>query len=325
MTALKTKLRLLITIFFFIVTIACLVLLSPSATSVFAITCPAGTVERVTDSDSWCESTGGTAASSGSRSYQVLEKLPGFSDTYTTASDFSSFLNSAFKVGIIVAVVLSVIMVVIGGIEYMGGDSAFNTEDAKKKWQGVAWGLILALGIYLLLNTINPDLVKLSLKINPVASSGPVTPPVKYETLPVEQSALDKILADEERMREELKRVGIIPNKNACTSVGQKNCTNVGLLGVTAVGGLQGLRLNCDKCSIMISGGTEWWLHSSHGPNKPIVDLIKDHGGALDRYIINNGKKSVSETFIKGRSIDVYNLDGGRFYSEDDAHWHVVF
>lgn len=112
--------------------------------------------------------------------YQVLEPLP--STQYEncvkesednakciaasgTSEGFNKYVNSVFNVGIIVAIMLAVIMLVIGGIEYMGSEGPFSKESAKKKFQGAIFGLILALGIYLLLSTINPDLVKLNLKI----------------------------------------------------------------------------------------------------------------------------------------------------------------
>lgn len=119
--------------------------------------------------------------------YQTLvSDLPGIGKT-VSAGDFSGYLNAAFKIGIIVAILLAVVMLVIAGIEYMGSDSFFSKESAKKKIYDAIGGLILALGIFLFLNTVNPDLVKLNLNIQhtaPAAKNIPETASGKYDKLP---------------------------------------------------------------------------------------------------------------------------------------------
>lgn len=52
-------------------------------------------------------------------------------------------------------------VLVIGGFLYMLSESVFDKEEGKNWIKGAISGLILALCYYLILNTINPDLVKL--------------------------------------------------------------------------------------------------------------------------------------------------------------------
>src|SRR3989344_3148463 len=63
--------------------------------------------------------------------------------------------------------VLAVIMIVIGGIEYMTSELVSSKEQGKEKIQGALLGLLIAVGAYALLNTINPDLLNTNVKIDP--------------------------------------------------------------------------------------------------------------------------------------------------------------
>jgi hypothetical protein len=49
-------------------------------------------------------------------------------------------------------------MLIIYGVIYMGDESIFAKTESKKKMMGAIAGLIIALGSWILLNTINPDL-----------------------------------------------------------------------------------------------------------------------------------------------------------------------
>lgn len=109
--------------------------------------------------------------------YTLLAPLPlsggATSDTTVTLGgeeQFRDYLNNAFKIGITIAILLAVIMIVIGGIQWMG-ESVFGKEAGKKKIQDAIWGLVLALAIFLILNTINPDLVNLRLNVENLAET----------------------------------------------------------------------------------------------------------------------------------------------------------
>ena len=98
------------------------------------------------------------------------------------------------------AVVLAVFMITVGGFEYMLSGAMNTKEDAKKKMTDAVLGLILALITYLLLYTIDPNLVLTSnLSIPPIsqptssASSGatptPESPAIQngvYDSSPVD-------------------------------------------------------------------------------------------------------------------------------------------
>jgi hypothetical protein len=97
--------------------------------------------------------------------YVPLAPIGDFVNT-TTAADLSQYLNNMFRLGIGIATALAVLMIVIGGIEYMSTDAIGGKEEGKEKITSALWGLFLALAAYLILNTINPQLLNTSLDIN---------------------------------------------------------------------------------------------------------------------------------------------------------------
>ena len=253
------------------------------------------------------------------------EKL---SALYNTDANLATYINSMFKIAISVGAIIAVIRLGIAGFKYMGGDMWHTKEKAKEDIRDVFFGLLLLLSIWIILAQINPNILNLNIVF---PKTPEITSPYSKSTVSVvEQGALEKILRNETEKRNILAAAHIGINKSACTQVFQPNCTNVGLLGDKAISGLAKLKSDCQRaygnCSVIVNGGTEWFAHSQstlHGPGNSVVDL--DRNGVLDEYIKKNGQYSYSDTFIKGKRTDVYALNGAKYYSEDNAHWHVVF
>jgi type IV secretory pathway VirB2 component (pilin) len=74
-------------------------------------------------------------------------------------SKLGEYLNLMIKLFIGICSVLAVIMIVMGGIEYMTSELIHSKEHGKERITGAIFGLILALGAWTLLYTINPDLL----------------------------------------------------------------------------------------------------------------------------------------------------------------------
>ncbi|MFA6353977.1 MAG: D-alanyl-D-alanine carboxypeptidase family protein [Candidatus Paceibacterota bacterium] len=81
----------------------------------------------------------------------------------TKPDGFSSYLNLIIKLFIGICAVLAVIMIVVGGIEYMTSELPGLKSEGKDRIIQAILGLILALGAWTLLNTINPNLLDSSL------------------------------------------------------------------------------------------------------------------------------------------------------------------
>jgi len=101
--------------------------------------------------------------------------------------------------------------------------------------------------------------------------------------------------------------------------VGSRGCTNVGGLPSSAIDFIKGLQSACG-CNVVITGGTEYWLHKTHAAGKPIFDLRLKEGGTLTgatKYILANatGKRS---------SFTNYRVFLNNFWLTDEGdHWHV--
>ncbi|PIQ66529.1 MAG: hypothetical protein COV96_01015 [Candidatus Zambryskibacteria bacterium CG11_big_fil_rev_8_21_14_0_20_42_18] len=100
--------------------------------------------------------------------YTLLAPIDGYVGETTQAN---SYLASIFKLAIAVAGGLAVIMIIWGGIQYMSTDAISGKSEAKNTIQNAIWGLLLAISAWLILNTINPDLVKFNLNIEPIKPS----------------------------------------------------------------------------------------------------------------------------------------------------------
>ena len=74
------------------------------------------------------------------------------------------------KIFIGLCAVLAVVMIVIGGLEYMTSELAHTKESGKDRITHAVLGLLIALGAYALLFTINPDLIKIDTDKIPNAS-----------------------------------------------------------------------------------------------------------------------------------------------------------
>ena len=75
------------------------------------------------------------------------------------SSSLPSLLGTVFNLGIAVAVVLALIMIILGGIEYMTTDAWTKKEEGRQRITDALLGLGLALVCWLLLDIINPTLV----------------------------------------------------------------------------------------------------------------------------------------------------------------------
>jgi len=108
--------------------------------------------------------------------YNALAQLPcpsgvsgcsGNNTSYPVTGDLSGYLNTAIAIFIGICAVLAVIMIIIGGLEYMTSELISNKEHGKERITNAIFGLLLALGAWTILNTINPNLLKTDLSNMP--------------------------------------------------------------------------------------------------------------------------------------------------------------
>lgn len=91
--------------------------------------------------------------------YIPLAPLPN-TTTASGETNFNTYVVGMFALLIGVATVLAVIMIVIGGIEYISSAAVGGKSDGKEKITQALYGLLLAASCWLILYTVNPDLLK---------------------------------------------------------------------------------------------------------------------------------------------------------------------
>ncbi len=123
-------------------------------------------------------------------SYNLLAPLPNpnngeLMETFDPTSEgaLGKYLNIIIPLFIGLCAVLAIVMIVIGGIQYMTSELVHSKAEGKDRILHAIFGLVLALGAYALLNTINPDLLKSDVNIEGVSVvvesfeiSGPLAP-----------------------------------------------------------------------------------------------------------------------------------------------------
>lgn len=118
--------------------------------------------------------------------YKLLAPLPqGTATVQADATGFSTYMTQLFWFLLSAAVILALVMIVIGGVEYVG--SAGNTSllgDAKGRILNALLGLLLAFSSWLILNLINPDLVDFGLPPVNLSAGSPTLPTNAHSTQP---------------------------------------------------------------------------------------------------------------------------------------------
>ncbi|OHA38356.1 MAG: hypothetical protein A3G03_00440 [Candidatus Taylorbacteria bacterium RIFCSPLOWO2_12_FULL_44_15c] len=126
--------------------------------------------------------------------YVPLAPLPGTTDTDVggkpAVQNAGNYIKGAFNLTIGIAAVLAIIMIVLGGIIYMGSESLGGKAKGKKWIFDAVLGLLLALGSYIILFTINPSLVNFNVNIDTITA--PAAPPT-VTTAPTFTTLLENI------------------------------------------------------------------------------------------------------------------------------------
>lgn len=228
------------------------------------------------------------------RDYTVLAPLPGTTDAGGKTTNIQTYIPGAFKFGIGIAALLAFVMITAGGIQYMTSDALSGKQEGRQKIENAIYGLLLAIGAYTILFTINPKMLEFELDIRqPENVNGPSTvvsigiidcnTVEKCFVLDANGVLLGYIMtpemiAEDTAIRKELLGGGIlgsfavyVNNPNPCKNGKTIGCTNVFGLPTWAIQGLSALADDCG-CILTITGGTEGG-HKEHGPGKNVVDL----------------------------------------------------
>jgi hypothetical protein len=124
-----------------------------------------GTLVRLGDTTNGTCAQGSPLGSSGSPGvtvpnnlpYTPLEPIPG--QAAGSNATFCSLLNTLFTVLIYLGGMLAVLFLVLGGITYMVSEVVDKRSMARDRIKGALLGLLLLLMSWIILNTVNPQLI----------------------------------------------------------------------------------------------------------------------------------------------------------------------
>ena len=276
----------------------------------------------------------------GSVNYQLIEgsvkdlNIPNLSSTIT-AGNISGVFSGLWIFGIVMCAVAAMVMYAYAGIRYETVDSGNKEAEIKSDLKRATIGIIGVFGLWLLLNTINPELLRGEIRlpiqtpsVSTVNTNSPVNP-----TTPLVNRTITGARSDE-NIRTRLTGAKIRTNKGACTeeqraqASGIPSCTDIQGLPDEIINVVLGLRNNCPSCSIVISGGTEPG-HRTHGKCNyttgvcaPAVDVQLEEGSDLWKLITNPTNTKLGAF---GVCTQRYVYLSATFCDEPTGprHWHV--
>lgn len=298
---------------------------------------------------------------------ELLAPLPGFGRSINTDPDspermtIGKYVNTLLRVVLGVMSIAAVIMIIFAGLKYMTSTSPNAKGDARDTIVNAFLGIIIAASIYLILNTINPNLLNLEPGIDPVSfgdipselnddgsytiarNGQKIIFQIGGETITKGMVWADVVARhDLKDLRPVATGLGFLVNRPDCQKVGDSGCTTLQFeepIFKKLSKRLVDLASDCPECHDIsqntngsrwiITGGSEAWLHSTHGPDAPVLDMVATNP-SLNEFF------SGQEEFpggCKDWSLEANKKIVKRAKSEDTEscswnpapHWHVIF
>ncbi len=165
------------------------------------------------------------AASAGDVPYIPLAPIPGTvqdgCDFTSTSAEckttFMTYLNGAYKTAIGVAGMLAVVMIIWWGFQYVLTSSEGGKTNSREGITNAIVGLLLTLGSWLIVYTINPKLVQLDFKTEKA---------VDYEPIDVIRAFNEKIIQYQQENVENAKQRGSVKREITAKEEAIKNAIN---------------------------------------------------------------------------------------------------
>lgn len=265
-----------------------------------------------------------------SDNYKLLAPIPCVGgpgtcgDANIQETNLEKYIPGIFNLAIGFSAAFAVLNLVWGGFQYLSTDAIQKKSEGRGRLVHSIQGLVLVIAAWLILNTINPNLLDINLSLEnlsvkaPFGDSGTISG--YREGTPL---SADQVVASDQA-RSVLKAAGIEVYAGPCLVGQTKNCVNLNGLPDSASLGLLTIKNTCPTCGITITGATEGG-HVTHGVGKPIVD-IRSSDTQLNNYIINN-QTSVRQTSLGPEyTVQISSTQTATFLRESSPpHWHVTF
>ena len=226
------------------------------------------------------------------------------------------FVNNFYKFALGIAGAAAFAVIIWGAILYTtsAGNPA-KQKDARDWIMGAIWGVVLLLAAYLILYTINPNLVDLTSPTLEKINLQPVSNVVA--------SGLEGIrYEDDQRVRTELENGGI-GVKMACLPGQSINCVNLAGMREATVKEIGDIAARVGSSNVFVTGGTEG------GGIHAIGTESHSTGYKFDLRLDDN-----LNSFITGRFENIGTRSDGAvqykspfseaIYALEDDHWDVL-
>jgi len=125
-------------------------------------------------------STGLTLVPAAGGVYTLLAPIPTFfpdGKIDIKGKGLSGYLEGLYRVGVAIATGLALIMIVVGGLEYVSTDSIQGKSSGRERIKNALIGLLLALTSFIILRQINPNLLRSDLGLDTTGSVGGIDAP----------------------------------------------------------------------------------------------------------------------------------------------------
>ncbi|MBX4189508.1 pilin [Candidatus Parcubacteria bacterium] len=205
-----------------------------------------------------------------SKGYCLLAPIPlgGANEPETTqVTDFKNYIPGVIKLVIGLAGALAVLMIVIGGFQYISSATIGGKTSGRDTIKNAVTGLLLAISSWVILNTLNPNLVKFDLTLATLPTGPVIDTGLANPTTPT------------------------TPTTNTCT-----NC--VALTGVPAKPPGQGcagtdpcqvnstLALKLQELARALEGKITWQVNEMYPPTVKHNDPCHSNGTCVDAGVI---------------------------------------
>jgi soluble lytic murein transglycosylase-like protein len=164
--------------------------------------------------------------------YTNQEKIPGAQPT----SEFIPYVQSIINFGFAIIGILALFMLIIGAYQYLMAAGSGKAEDAKDTITSALLGLALGLTAWVILNKINPDLVKM----NPIStiSGGGAAVGGAGGTTPIPTSYTSNAPAEIQQKAKEYAAKNNVPEAVAMKMLSMESGGGVGAVSPKGASGL---------------------------------------------------------------------------------------
>ncbi len=256
--------------------------------------------------------------------YTTLVSLPEIGGQ----TNFQEWLPKAFNLTIGIAVALAFVMITIGGVMYATSDAIYSKSEGRKYVENALIGLLFVIGAYVILYTINPEILNFNLTIE----SPQVSAPTGQTTTTTSTGGTvgGSTLTDAEVRLQFSSGVTARPQ---CQPGGTTSgCTSLVGVQQVAINGINGLQATCN-CNITITSGTEG-KHTTGSAHYSGLAFDFLPSAALKTAIVGpDAPATLPACFVpinRGPVVGRYLWEpkgsycGGEVASTAD-HWHVTY